>query len=170
MGKPERIRPRNLPSARRRVVCTRGTLLCRMTVNAGACAAAVGTDATPTRARNARPGLTSKAVVESQRESQGLARRHRLRHVHAHPAPIDTEAEVGEPAAESRQPVRGQAAGSGAHEPRLARIRENHDVRAPQDEWRLRLLVYGPGGAVRPMECDVAAGTRPSGEPPVACR
>src|SRR5690348_13812263 len=102
-----------------------------MTVNAGACAAAVETDATQTSARNATPGLTSEAVVESQRESQGLSRRHGLRHIHAQPAPVDAEAEVGEPAAEGRQPVRGQAAGSGAHEPRLASIREHDDVGAP---------------------------------------
>src|SRR5205823_9729684 len=64
------MRPTNLPSARSPVVWTRGTPLWTMTVNAGACAAARGTVTAPSRARNARPGLTSEAVVESQRESR----------------------------------------------------------------------------------------------------
>src|SRR2546422_1410020 len=75
------MRPTNLPSARSPVVWTRGMPLWTMTVNAGACAAARGTVTAPSRARNARPGLTSEAVVESQRESQGLPGGHRLRHV-----------------------------------------------------------------------------------------
>src|SRR5207244_12842134 len=77
------MRPTNLPSARSPVVWTRGTPLWTMTVNAGACAAARGTVTAPSRARKARPGLTSEAVVESQRESQGLPGGHRLRHVQA---------------------------------------------------------------------------------------
>src|SRR5438093_876893 len=99
------MRPTNLPSARSPVVWTRGTPLWTMTVNAGACAAARGTVTAPSRARNARPGLTSEAVVESQRESQGLPGGHRLRHVQAQPSPIDAEAQVGEPAAERREPL-----------------------------------------------------------------
>src|SRR5205814_7489213 len=80
------MRPTNFPSARSPVVWTRGTPLWTMTVNAGACAAARGTVTAPSRARNARPGLTSEAVVESQRESQGLPGGHRFRHVQAQPS------------------------------------------------------------------------------------
>src|SRR6058998_378873 len=105
------MRPTNLPSARSPVVWTRGTPLWTITVNAGACAAARGTVTAPSRARNARPGLTSEAVVESQRESQGLPGGHRLGHVQAQPSPIDAEAQVGEPAAERREPIGGQAPG-----------------------------------------------------------
>src|SRR2546423_13744598 len=115
------MRPTNLPSVRSPVVWTRGTPLWTMTVNAGACAAARGTVTAPSRARNARPGLTSEAVIESQRESQGLPGGHRLRHVHAKPAPIDAEAQVGEPAAERREPIGGPATGPLAHEARPAR-------------------------------------------------
>src|SRR5207247_9771248 len=93
-----------------------------MTVNAGACATARETVTAPSRARNARPDLTSEAVVESQRESQGLPGRHRLRHIHAQPPPIDAQAEVGEPAAERREPIGGQSTGPSAHEPRLSRL------------------------------------------------
>src|SRR2546428_13165100 len=96
------MRPTNLPSARSPVVWTRGAPLWMMTVSAGACAAARETVTAPSRARNASPDLTSEAVVESQRESQGLPGRHRLRHVHAQPPPIAAQAEVGEPAAERR--------------------------------------------------------------------
>src|SRR3989449_254032 len=124
------MRPTNLPSARSPVVWTRGTPLWTMTVNAGACAAARGTVTAPSRARNARPGLTSEAVVESQRKSQGLPGGHRLRHVQAQPSPIDAEAQVGEPAAERREPIGGQSPGPAAHEPRLSRIREDDQVRA----------------------------------------
>src|SRR5438445_11016997 len=105
------MRPTNLPSARSPVVWTRGTPLWTMTVNAGACAAARGTVTAPSRARNARPGLSSEAVVESQRESQGLPGGHRFRHVQAQPSPIDAEAQVGEPAAERREPIGGQSPG-----------------------------------------------------------
>src|SRR6266550_3274882 len=103
-----------LPSARSPVVWTRGTPLWIMTVNAGACAAAPATGTAPSRARNARPGLTSEAVIESQRESQGLPGGHGLRHVQAQPAPIDAQAEVGEPTAERREPTGGQATRSSA--------------------------------------------------------
>src|SRR2546430_17180653 len=109
------MRPTNLPSARSPVVWTRGTPLWIMTVSAGACAAAREAVTAPSRARNARPDLTSEAVVESQRESQGLPGRHRLRHIHAQPPPIDAQAEVGEPAAERREPIGGQSTGPPAH-------------------------------------------------------
>src|SRR2546422_11413341 len=113
------MRPTNLPSARSSVVWTRGTPLWTITVNAGACAAARETVTAPSRARNARPGLTSEAVIESQRESQGLPGGHRLRDVHAQPPPIDAQAQVGEPAAERREPSGGEWAGHGADERRL---------------------------------------------------
>src|SRR5882762_4521084 len=103
------MRATNLPSLRSPVVWTRGTPPWRITVNAGACAAVRETVAAPSRARNARPDFTSEAVVESQREPQGFPGGHRLRHVHAQPAPIDAEAQVGEPAAECGEPIGGQA-------------------------------------------------------------
>src|SRR2546426_11957148 len=112
------MRPTNLPSARSPVVWTRGTPAWMMTVNAGACAAARETVTAPSRVRNAKPSLTSEAVIESQRESQGLTGGHRLRHVHAQPPPIDAETQVGEPAAKRREPIGGQSPGPAAHEPR----------------------------------------------------
>src|SRR5216117_1538213 len=151
------MRPTNLPSARSPEVWTRGTPLWTMTVNAGACAAARGTVTAPSRARNARPGLTSEAVVESQRESQGLPGGHRLGHVQAQPSPIDAEAQVGEPAAERREPIGGQAPGPAAYEPRLSRIREDHEVRALEREERLRAFVLGGRGAIRPVQREVTA-------------
>src|SRR6059058_1035219 len=151
------MRPTNLPSVRSPVVWTRGTPLWTMTVNAGACAAARGTVTAPSRARNARPGLTSEAVVESQRESQGLPGGHRLRHVQAQPSPIDAEAQVGEPAAERREPIGGQSPGPAAHEPRLSRIREDDQVRALEGEERLRGFVLWGRGAIRPVQREVTA-------------
>src|SRR3989454_373230 len=151
------MRPTNLPSARSPVVWTRGTPLWTMTVNAGACAAARGTVTAPSRARNARPGLTSEAVVESQRKSEGLPGGHRLRHVQAQPSPIDAEAQVGEPAAERREPIGGQSPGPAAHEPRLSRIREDDQVRALEGEKRLRGFVLGGRGAIRPVQREVTA-------------
>src|SRR5216117_3360420 len=151
------MRPTNLPSARSPVVWTRGTPLWTMTVNAGACAAARGTVTAPSRARNARPGLTSEAVVESQRESQGLPSGHRLRHVQAQSSPIDAKAQVGEPAAERREPIGGQSPGPAAHEPRLSRIREDNQVRALEGEERLRAFVLGGRRAIRPVQREVTA-------------
>src|SRR5437016_13191184 len=100
-----------------------------MTVNAGACAAARDAVAAPSRARNASPDLTSKAVVEPQRESQGLPGGHCLGHVQAQPAPIDAQAEVGEPAAEGGEAIGGQSARPAAHEPGLSRVGEHDQVR-----------------------------------------
>src|SRR2546426_5445233 len=141
------MRPTNLPSARSPVVWTRGTPLWTMTVNAGACAAARGTVTAPSRARNARPGLTSEAVVESQRESQGLPGGHRLRHVQAQPSPIDAEAQVGEPAAERREPIGGQEAPPAAPEPRPSRLRGGDQGPALGGGARLRGLgLRGRGG------------------------
>src|SRR3989442_11949773 len=134
------MRPTNLPSARSPVVWTRGMPLWTMTVNAGACAAARGTVTAPSRARNARPGLTSEAVVESQRESQGLPGGHRLRHVQAQPSPIGAEAQVGEPAAERREPIGGERPRPAAPTAPLARIREGDQGRAPGGGKRLRAL------------------------------
>src|SRR5206468_6135724 len=151
------MRPTNLPSARSPEVWTRGTPLWTMTVNAGACAAARGTVTAPSRARNARPGLTSEAVVESQRESQGLPSGHRLRHVQAQSSPIDAKAQVGEPAAERREPIGGQSPGPAAHEPRLSRIREDNQVRALEGEERLRAFVLGGRRAIRPVQREVTA-------------
>src|SRR5436853_5315339 len=151
------MRPTNLPSARSPLVWTRGTPLWTMTVNAGACAAARGTVTAPSRARNARPGLTSEAVVESQGESQGLPGGHRFRHVQAQPSPIDAEAQVGEPAAERREPIGGQSPGPAAHEPRLSRIREDDQVRALEGEERLRAFVLGGRGAIRTVQREVSA-------------
>src|SRR5256886_8601074 len=146
------MRPANLPSARSPVVWTRGMPLWTMTVNAGACAAARGTVTAPSRARNARPGLTSEAVVESQRESQGLPGGHRLRHVQAQPSPIDAEAQVGEPAAERREPIGGQ--GPRPPAPRAARSppRRGVQVWALEGEERPRALVLGGRGAIRPVQ------------------
>src|SRR5207249_531004 len=151
------MRPTNLPSARSPVVWTRGAPLWMMTVNAGACAAARETATAPRRARNARPDLTSEAVVESQRESQGLPGGHRLRYVHAQPPPIDAQAEVGEPAAECREPIGRQSTGPAAHEPRLSCIREDNEVRALEREERLRAFVLGGRGAIRPVQREVTA-------------
>src|SRR5438094_2201670 len=156
-GKPERMRPTNLPSARSAVVWTRGTPLWTMTVNAGACAAARETDTPPSRARNARPDLTSEAVIESQRESQRLAGGHRLRHVQTEPSPIDAQAEVGEPAAQRREPIGGEATRPAAHEPGLSRVREDDEVRALERERKLRALVLGGRGAIRPVQREVTA-------------
>src|SRR2546429_5294326 len=128
------MRPTNLPSARSPVVWTRGAPLWMMTVNAGACAAARETVTAPSRARNARPDLTSEAVVESQRESQGLPGRHRLRHIHAQPPPIDAQAEVGEPAAERREPIGGHADRAAAPPPPPSRVPAG--PRAPAPGWR----------------------------------
>src|SRR3989475_11742464 len=124
------MRPTNLPSARSPVVWTRGTPLWTMTVNAGACAAARGTVTAPSRARNARPGLTSEAVVESQRESQGLPGGHRLRHVQAQPSPIEAEAQGGAPAADRRETIGGESPGAACPERRPSRIRADDQCRA----------------------------------------
>src|SRR5882672_2938599 len=137
------MRPTNLPSARSPVVWTRGTPLCTITVNAGSCAAARETVAAPIRARNARPGLTSEAVIESQRESQGLPSSHRLRHVQTQPPPIDAETQVGQPAAERREPIGGEPTGPAADQPRLSRVCEDDKVRALEREERLRGFVLG---------------------------
>src|SRR2546425_332219 len=151
------MRPTNLPSARSPVVWTRGTPLWTITVNAGACAAARETVTAPSRARNARPGLTSEAVIESQRESRGLPGGPRLRDVHAQPPPIDAQAQVGEPAAERREPIGGQSAGPAADEPRLSRVREDDEVRALEREERLRAFVLGGRRAIRPVQREVTA-------------
>src|SRR6185437_13249849 len=151
------MRPTNLPSARSPVVWTRGTPLWTITVNAGSCAAARETVTAPSRARNARPGLTSEAVIESQRESQGLPRGHGLRYVHPEPAPIDAEAQVGEPAAERREAIGRQATGPVAHEPRLSGIRQHHEVRALEREERPRAFVLGGRRAIRPVQREVTA-------------
>src|SRR5260370_42393938 len=90
-----------------------------MTVNAGACALACEAAAAPSSARNARPDLTSEAVIESQREAQRLAGRHRLSHIHPQSAPIDPEPEAPEPAREPGEAVRGQPARALAPEPGL---------------------------------------------------
>src|SRR5437867_9211620 len=164
------MRPTNLPSARSPVVWTRGTPLWTMTVNAGACAAARGTVTAPSRARNARPGLTSEAVVESQREAQGLPGGRRLGHVQAQPSPLDAEAQVGEPAAERREPIGGQAPGPAAYEPRLSRICEDDQVRALEGEERLRAFVLGGRGAIRPVQREVTAVPGLGGNHGVACR
>src|ERR1043166_8435561 len=123
-----------------------------MTVNAGACAAAEDTVATLTRARNARPGLTSEAVIEPQCDPPPPPGGHALRHVRAHPAYIDPEAEIGEPAAQRRQPVGGQAAWPAVQEPGLSRFREDDEIGAAQREQRLRPLVLGRRRAVRPVQ------------------
>src|SRR5439155_25943503 len=112
-------------SARSAVVWTRGTPLWTMTVNAGSCAAARETDTPPSRARNARPDLTSEAVIESQRESQRLAGGHRLRHVQTEPSPTDPQTEVGEPAAQRRGPIGGEATRPAAHQARPTRVRQD---------------------------------------------
>src|ERR1051325_11462866 len=111
------MRATNLPSASSAVACTRGTPFCRMTVKAGDCAPAGEAAAAPSRAKTARPDLTSKAVVESQGESQGLAGGHRLGHIHAESAPIDPEAQIGQPAAGRRQSIGGGGAPAPAAPP-----------------------------------------------------
>src|SRR5437773_8771742 len=146
------MRPTNLPSARGAVVWTRGTPRWTMTVNAGACAAARETDTPPSRARNARPDLASEAVIESQRESQRLAGGHRLRHVQTEPSPLDAQPEVGEPAAQRREPTGGEATRPAAHEPGLSRVREDDEVRALERERKLRAFVLGGRGPIRPVQ------------------
>src|SRR6266404_4445369 len=143
------MRPTNLPSARSPIVWTRATPLWTMTVNAGACAAARETVTAPIKTRNATPGFTSEAVIESQRESQTLPGGHRFRHVQAQPAPIDAESQIGKPAARRRQPIGGQAAGPAADEPCLSRVREHDQVRALKREERLRAFVLGGGRAIQ---------------------
>src|SRR6266700_4607230 len=111
--------PTNFPSASSPVAWTRGSPLWRITVNAGCCALAGrgGTAAAhATRARRRNPALTSEAMVESQRESQGLTCGDRLRHVQAEPAPVDAHPEIPEPAPERRQPVARQPARAAADE------------------------------------------------------
>src|ERR1051325_210336 len=108
------MRATNLPSASSAVACTRGTPFCRMTVNAGDCAPAGEAAAAPSRAKTARPDLTSKAVVESQGESQGPAGGPRLGHSRAESAPTAPEAQIGQPAAGRRQSIGGEAARSPA--------------------------------------------------------
>src|SRR6266571_174591 len=151
------MRPTNLPSARSAVVWTRGTPLWTMTVNAGACAAARETDTPPSRARNARPDLTSEAVIESQRESQRLAGGHRLRHVQTEPSPIDAHTEVSEPAAQRGEPIGGEPTRPAAHQPGLSRVREDDEVRALERERKLRAFVLGGRGAIRPVQREVTA-------------
>src|SRR5882724_11982760 len=151
------MRPTNLPSARSPVVWARATPLWTMTVNAGACAAARETVTAPIKTRNAKPGLTSEAVIESQRESQMLPGGHRFRHVQAQPAPIDAETQIGEPAAQRRQPIGGQAAGPAADEPCLSRVRQHDQIRALKREERLRAFVLGGGRAIRPVQREVTA-------------
>jgi len=121
----------------------RATPLWTMTVNAGACAAARGTVTAPIKTRNARPALTSEAVIESQRESQMLPGGHRFRHIHAQTSPIDAETQIGEPAAQRRQPIGGQSAGPAADEPCLSRVREHDQIRALKREERLRASSSG---------------------------
>src|SRR5207247_6193226 len=108
---PDRMRPTNLPSASNAVAWTRGTPFWSSTVSEGCCAPAGGAGAAAAHASRARrrcPALTSEAMVESQRESQGLARGHGLRHVDAEPAPVDAHPDIPEPAPERRQPVARQ--------------------------------------------------------------
>src|SRR5207244_8923505 len=113
----------------------RGVSLCSVTVNAGACAPAGETAAAPpSQARRASPSLTSEAVVESQREAHGLARRHGLREVQAEPAPIDAQPQIGEPTAEGGQSVRRQPARSVADEPPLTRVAKHDEVRPLEGE------------------------------------
>src|SRR2546428_9978993 len=123
-----------------------------MTVNAGVCAATRETDTPPSRARNARPDLTSEAVIESQRESQGLAGGHRLRHVHTEPSPIDAQAEVGEPAAQRREPIGGQSTRPAAHQPGLSRVPKDDEVPGPEWGREPPAFVFGGPGAIRPVQ------------------
>src|SRR5207302_8913639 len=109
----------------------------------------------PGGARRAWQRHTSEALIEWKSESQGRPGGHRLRHVQAQPSPIDAEAQVGEPAAERREPIDGQSPGPAAHEPRLSRIREDDQVRALEGEERLRALVLGGRGAIRPVQREV---------------
>src|SRR2546425_4767496 len=144
------MRPTNLSSARSPIVWTRATPLWPMPVNAGSCGAARETVTAPIKTRNAKPGLTSEAVIESQRESQMLPGGHRFRHVQAQPAPIDAETQIGEPAAQRRQPIGGQAAGPAADEPCLSRLPQHHQIPALKRGERLRAFVLGGGRGIRP--------------------
>src|SRR5205809_3701358 len=138
------MRPTNLPSASNAVAWTRGTPFWSSTVSEGCCAPAGGAEAAvahASRARRRSPALTSEAMVESQRESQGLTRRDRLRHVQAEPAPIDAHPEIREPAARRRQPVGRQPARPAADEPRLAGVAQHHEIGTAQREQRFGLFV-----------------------------
>src|SRR5882762_3236780 len=104
------MRATNRPSARRPVLCTRGTSLRSVTVSDGAggdaCAAAPAA-APDSRTQSGRTDLrrTLEPVIEPDRETQSFAGGHRLRDVQAEPTPIHAEPQVSEPAAERRQPV-----------------------------------------------------------------
>src|SRR6266699_1999300 len=126
-----------------------------MTVNAGDCAPAGEAAAAPSRARTARPDLTSEAVVQSQCKSQGLAGGHCLGHIHAESTPIDPEAQIRQPAAERRQPVGGQPTRSPADQPGLPSVPQHHEIGPLQREQRLDRFVLGCRRAVRPVQREV---------------
>src|SRR2546427_4295729 len=123
------MKPRNLPSASRAVAWTGGTSFWRITVNDGSCASAgeaAAAQASRARRPSPPPALTSEAKGESYRESQGLARGHRLRHVEAEPTPVDAQSEVRQPTPRRRQPVARLSAGSPADQPRLSAAAQHH--------------------------------------------
>src|SRR6267143_3816841 len=107
------MRATNRPSARRPVLCTRGTSLRSVTVSDGAggdaCAAAPAA-APDSRTQSGRTDLrrTLEPVIEPDRETQSFAGGHRLGEIHTESAPIHAEPQLGDPAPERRQPVARQ--------------------------------------------------------------
>src|SRR5437867_228648 len=102
-------------------------------------------------------------VIEPGREAQSFAGSNRLGYVHTESTPIDTQSHIHEPAVEAWDPPRRQAIGTVAHEPRLARVREDDDVEPFQPEEprpATPFLAVGPvvlGWVVTPIELHVAA-------------
>src|SRR3989441_10928800 len=90
---------------------------------------------------------TLEPVIEPSRETQSFAGSHRLRDVHAESTPIDAQSSIDEPVVEAWDPPGWQAVGTVAHEPRLARVHEDHDVEAFEPEeprGSVPFLAIGP--------------------------
>src|SRR5437867_13177852 len=102
-------------------------------------------------------------VIEPSREAQSFAGSNRLGYVHTESTPIDTQSHIHEPATEAWDPARRQAVGTVAHEPRLARVREDDDVESFEPEEPRRsapFLALGPvvlPRVVAPVELHVPA-------------
>src|SRR5581483_4083081 len=75
------------------------------------------------------PRRTSKTMVESYREAERLARRHRFREVEAEPAPINAQPEIADPAPDGRELIARHSSRSIAHEPALPGVAEHDEVR-----------------------------------------
>src|SRR5258707_4931158 len=118
-----------------------------------------------------RGSAALETMLQACRQPERLARVDRLGHVDAEPAPVDSEAEIGEPAGEPRQLPAGHATGSAADEPPLPGLAADDEVRAAQEPRhvpeaprlsRLRVVV----GA----QVDMAAVLRLHHDHAIACR